>query len=391
MTSSDLAQEILVRVRRCLPEGASFPLHEPTFEGNEWIYLKRCLDSGWVSTAGTYVDEFEARLTAVTGARFAVATVNGTAALHACLKIAGVRAEDEVIVPALTFVATANAVRYCGALPHFADVAEATLGLDPDRLARHLHSAAEVRDGACYNRATGRRIHAVVPMHTFGHPVDLEPLGQACREFRLTLVEDAAESLGSRYRGQHTGTLGLLGALSFNGNKIVTTGGGGAVLTGSPELARAARHLTTTARVAAGWEFVHDEVGYNYRMPNLNAALGLAQLERLPDLIRRKRALAARYRAEFAGFHGGRVFEPPAWADSNHWLNALLLDGDDAAERDAVLRALNDNGIGARPAWRLMHRLAMYRDCPRMDLAVAESLERRVINLPSSAHLVPAA
>jgi perosamine synthetase len=389
MASDTLAQEILERVRRCLPEGASFPLHEPTFEGNEWTYLKRCLDSGWVSTAGAYVDEFEARLIAVTGARFAIATVNGTAALHASLKIAGVRANDEVIVPALTFVATANAVSYCGALPHFADAAEATLGLDPDKLALHLQLGAEVRDGACVNRATGRRIHAAVPMHTFGHPVDLDRLAEVCREFRLTLVEDAAESLGSHYRGQHTGTRGLLGALSFNGNKIVTTGGGGAVLTGSPELARAARHLTTTARVATGWEFVHDEVGYNYRMPNLNAALGLAQLERLPDLIRRKRALAARYRTEFAGFRGARVFEPPAWADSNHWLNALLLDGDDRAERDTVLKALNDSGIAARPAWRLMHRLAMYRDCPRMDLAVAESLERRVINLPSSAHLAP--
>jgi perosamine synthetase len=389
MTSSNLAREILERVRRCLPAGASFPLHEPTFEGNEWAYLKRCLDTGWVSTAGEYVDEFEARLTAVTGARFAIATVNGTAALHAGLKIAGVRANDEVIVPALTFVATANAVSYCGALPHFADAAEATLGLDPAKLARHLHGGAEVRDGACYNRATGRRIHAVVPMHTFGHPVDLEPLAEVCSEFRLTLVEDAAESLGTHYRGQHTGTRGLLGALSFNGNKIVTTGGGGAILTASPELAQATRHLTTTARVATGWEFVHDEVGYNYRMPNLNAALGLAQLERLPDLIRRKRALAARYRTEFAGFLGARVFEPPAWADSNHWLNALLLDGNDGAERDTVLKALNDGGIGARPAWRLMHRLAMYRDCPRMDLAVAESLERRVINLPSSAHLAP--
>ena len=383
----ELPQQILDRVRRCLPEGVSFPLHEPSFEGNEWTYLKRCLDSGWVSTAGQYVDEFEARLVELTGATYAVATVNGTAALHVCLRIAGVAAGDEVIVPALTFVATANAVSYCGAIPHFADAAETTLGIDPAKLADYLRQSTEARNGACYNRATGRRIHAAVPMHTFGHPSDLEPLEQVCRAFGLTLVEDAAESLGSRYRGQHTGTRGVAGALSFNGNKIVTTGGGGAVLTSSPELARAARHLTTTARVAAGWEFVHDEVGYNYRMPNLNAALGLAQLERLPDFVRRKQALAARYRAEFAEFRGARVFEAPEFTDSNYWLNALLLEGDDAAQRDAVLKTLNDNGIGARPAWRLMHRLAMYQGCPRMDLGVAESLERRIINLPSSAHL----
>jgi perosamine synthetase len=335
------------------------------------------------------VDEFEERLAAFTGAPFAIATVNGTAALHACLKVAGVAADDEVVVPALTFIATANAVSYCGAVPHLADASDATLGIDPGRLAEHLRRTAEVRNGACFNRATGRRIHAVVPMHTFGHPVDLDPLGELCREFRLTLVEDAAESLGTRYRGEHTGTRGLLGALSFNGNKIVTTGGGGAILTASRDAANAARHLTTTARVAAGWEFIHDSVGYNYRMPNLNAALGLAQLERLPDFLRRKRALAARYRAAFAGFRGASVFEPPGFADSNYWLNALVLDGDDAAERDVVLKTLNDHGIGARPVWRLMHRLPMYQGCPRMDLPVAESLERRVVNLPSSSYLVP--
>jgi perosamine synthetase len=389
MTDTDLAQAIVERVRDCLPARAAIPLHEPSFEGNEWAYLKRCLDSGWVSTAGEYADEFEARLVAFTGARHAVATVNGTAALHVCLRIAGVAANDEVIVPALTFVATANAVSYCGAIPHFADAATATLGLDPRKLANHLERTAEMRNGACHNRATGRRIHAAVPMHTFGHPADLDGLETVCREFGLALVEDAAESLGSRYRGEHTGTRGLAGALSFNGNKIVTTGGGGAVLTNSPQLARAARHLTTTARVTAGsgWEFIHDEVGYNYRLPSLNAALGVAQIEQLPVLLRRKRELAARYIRGFAEFSGARMFEAPQFAESNYWLNTLLLEADDATARDAVLKALNDHGFGARPAWRLMHRLPMYRDCPRMDLGVAESLERRIINLPSSAHL----
>jgi perosamine synthetase len=387
MVHDDFARAILERIRRCLPEGGPYALHEPTFEGNEWTYLKRCLDSGWVSSAGRYGDEFEAKLAGITGAGHAVATVNGTAALHVCLKLAGVVADDEVIVPALTFVATANAVRYCGAVPHFADAAPATLGLDPDRLAAHLGQVAGMRAGACYNGATGRRIRAVVVMHTFGHPADLDGLDRVCREFGLALVEDAAESLGSRYKGAHTGTRGLLGALSFNGNKIVTTGGGGAVITNAPEHAAAARHLTTTARLASGWEFVHDAVGYNYRLPSLNAALGLAQLERLPELLRRKRALAARYLQAFAQFQGARMFEAPDYADSNYWLNALILDADDPGKRDAVLKCLNDNGIGARPAWRLMHRLSMYRDCPRMDLAVAESLERRIINVPSSAHL----
>jgi len=387
--TGELAQRILQRVRRCLPEGTPFPLHEPSFEGNEWLYVKRCLDTGWVSTAGRYVDEFEARLCQITGARFAVATINGTAALHVCLKVAGITSNDEVIVPALTFVATANAVSYCGAVPHFADAAEATLGIDARRLSEHLRGVCEWRNGACYNRETGRRVRAVIPMHTFGHPSDLDSLEEACREFGLVLIEDAAESLGSRYRGQHTGTRGVLGALSFNGNKIVTTGGGGAVLTNSPELARAARHLTTTARVASGWEFVHDEVGYNYRLPNLNAALGLAQLEQLPVLLQRKKALAARYISEFKGFTGAQVFEAPAYADSNYWLNTLVLEADDLAELNAVLRLLNENGIGARPLWRLMHRVPMYRECPRMDLHVAESLERRILNVPSSAHLAP--
>jgi len=388
MSHDDFAREILERIRRCLPHGDAFALHEPRFEANEWSYLKRCLDSGWVSSAGPFVDEFEAKICELTGARHAVATVNGTAALHVCLKLAGVAANDEVIVPALTFVATANAVSYCGAVPHFAEAAAATLGIDAGRLADHLAKVAELRQGACYNGATGRRIRAVVPMHTFGHPSDLDGLERVCRDFGLALVEDAAESLGSRYRGQHTGTRGVLGALSFNGNKIVTTGGGGALLTASPDLARAARHLTTTARLdARGWEFVHDAVGYNYRLPCLNAALGLAQLEALPTLLARKQALAARYIREFSEFRGARMFEAPDFADSNYWLNTLLLDADEITGRDAVLTVLNENGIGARPVWRLMHRLPMYRDCPRMDLPVAEDLERRIVNVPSSPHL----
>lgn len=385
--NGDLAREILARVKRCLPAGVSHVLHEPLFGGTEQQYLEQCIDSGWVSTGGKFVDAFEARLAEVTGARYVIATVNGTAALHACLLVAGVAAEDEVIVPTLTFVATANAVSYCRAIPHFADSSEETLGLDAPKLEAHLAQIARVKDGVCRNHQTGRRIRALVLVHTFGHPADLDALDRVCARFGLLLIEDAAEALGSRYSNQHVGNRGLVSALSFNGNKIVTTGGGGAALTNSSEIAAAARHLTTTARTASKWEFIHTAVGYNYRLPNLNAALGLAQLEQLEDFLRRKRMLAARYRDEFAGLDGVRVFRPSEFTDSNYWLNTLLLERADEVGRDAVLELLNDNGIGARPVWRLMHRLPMYRDCPRMDLATAESLERRIINVPSSAFL----
>ena len=365
-------------------------LHEPEIAGHEWDYVKECLDTGWVSSAGAYVDRFEAMLSEVTGAAYAVATVNGTAALHACMVLAGVEAGDEVIVPALTFVATANAVAYRGARPHFADSEEKTLGLDARKLADHLARIADVRGGLCVNAGTGRPIRAVVCMHAFGHPVDLDPLTEVCRRFGLVLIEDAAESLGSYYKGRHTGTWGRLSVLSFNGNKTVTTGGGGAILTNDGDLAQAARHLTTTAKLPHAWESVHDRVGFNYRMPNVNAAIGCAQLERLGDFVARKRRLAAAYAAAFAGIDGVRVFAEPAFARSNYWLNLLLLDADVADQRNALLELCHERGIETRPAWTPMHRLVMYADCPRMDLAVAEDLYSRVIALPSSARLMPA-
>jgi perosamine synthetase len=367
------------------------PLHEPDLGGNSWAYVKECLDTNWVSTAGSFVDRFERELAGATGARFAVATVNGTAALHLCLLAAGVEPDEEVIVPALTFVGTANAVRYCGAVPHFADSEERTLGLDPGKLGDHLRQEAEVRGGACVNRRTGRRIRAVLPVHVFGHPVDLEPLAELCARFRLALVEDAAESLGSLYQGRHTGTIGRLGALSFNGNKIVTTGGGGAVLTDDAGLAGLAKHLSTTARTPHPWAHAHDRVGHNYRMPNLNAALGCAQLERLPELVARKRALAERYCRAFDGFAGARVFSEPGFARSNYWLNALLLAPELAGDLEALLDRTNEAGLQTRPAWVPMHRLPMYAGCPRMDLTVAESLAARIVNLPSSACLADGA
>lgn len=379
---------ILSAVHKVLA-GASRPiaLHEPRFGGREIEYVTECIRTGWVSSAGAFVDRFEEEIARYTGARHAVLTVNGTAALHIALLMAGVRPDDEVIVPALTFVATANAVRYCAAVPHFADSDERTLGIDPGKLAAHLARTTAIRGGACINRGTGRRIAAVVPMHTFGHPVDMDPLIETCRGYGIPVVEDAAESLGARYAGRHTGTLGLLGVVSFNGNKVITTGGGGAVLTGDAEIARATRHATTTAKLLHPWEFRHDQVGYNYRMPNLNAALGCAQLEQLPAFLEAKRALAARYADAFSQVAGVRFFTEAPGVTSSHWLNAIILDPEHAEARDRIIAALHEERIQVRPAWTPMPRLPMYQGCPAMGLATAESLFARVINLPSSAHL----
>jgi perosamine synthetase len=362
-------------------------LHEPRFGGREKEYLQRCIDSGWVSSGGPYVGEFEKKLAALCGTKFAIAIVNGTAALHAALHAIGVGQGDEVIVPTLTFVATANAVTYCGATPHFVDVDPSTLGVDPQKLRGHLERIGARKSGAFVNRETGRRIKAVVPVHVFGHPVDIDALKEVCEDFGLPIVEDATESLGSLYKGKPCGGLGDLGVLSFNGNKIVTTGGGGAIVTNDENLARRMKHLTTTAKQPHAWAFIHDEIGWNYRMPNLNAALGLAQLEELYGFVASKRALAERYAQAFAGMKGVTFVREPSNTKSNYWLNAILLDDDSGAARDSVLRASHEAGFLARPAWTPMHQLAMYKDCPRADLAVAESISRRLVNLPSSAGL----
>ena len=385
--SKSLAQAVVGACASILPAGRPIALHEPDLGEREQAALSECLASGWISTAGEFVDRFERELAAYTGAGSAIATINGTSALHTALMLAGVGRDDEVLVPALTFVATANAVRYCGAIPHFVDIDPITLGVDPERLARHLEHACEQGRSGLRNRITGRPVRALIVMHTFGHPADIDALVPICQANALALVEDAAESLGSSARGRHTGTVGLIGALSFNGNKIVTTGGGGAVLTSDPRLAQQARHLTTTARIPDGWRFTHDRVGYNYRLPSLNAALGLAQLTRLPQFLASKRKLAARYRSAFAQLSGVRFFSPPAWAESNHWLNTLLLAEDDSGARDDVLKALNAAGLNARPPWTPMHELSMYRDAPRMDLEVTQRIARCAINLPSSARL----
>lgn len=362
----------------------SVPLHEPWFCGNEWTYLKDCLDSTFVSSVGKYVERFEVMLTEYTGVKRAVATVNGTSALHAVLKLAGVNSGDEVLLPALTFVATANAVSYLGASPHFIESEGKTLGVDPDKLRDYMKEIGEIRRDGCYNRRTGRRIPAIVAVHTLGHPVDLDPLLETCDLFHVTLIEDASESLGSLYKGKHTGHWGKLSVLSFNGNKILTTGGGGAILTNDEKLGDTAKHITTTAKVPHRWNFYHDQVGFNYRMPNINAALGCAQIEQLPSFLGRKRELAERYAEAFSKISGVKFFTEPPFAKSNYWLNAILVE-EGFGTRDAVLETTNGDGIQTRPVWTLMHKLPMYRNCPRMDLSVAEYLEARIINIPSSA------
>lgn len=379
---------VLTAIRSALPPGQKrVSLHEPGFSGSEWVYVKECLDTGWVSSVGKFVDRFEKELAEFAGTTSAVAVVNGTAALHICLKLMGVTAGDEVLIPTLTFVATANAVAYCGATPHLVDSELKTLGMDPRKLDAYLQEIAEVRQDGCYNRQTGKRIKAVVPMHTFGHPVDLDTLTEVCARYRIAMVEDAAESLGSYYKRKHTGNWGRVSALSFNGNKVITTGGGGAILTNDEELGRLAKHMTTTARVPHPWELSHDMVGYNYRLPNINAALGCAQLELLPSFLQKKRALAERYKAAFKDVHGVTFMTEPVQTKSNYWLNVLLIDELYAEGRDALLELTNQSGVQTRPAWTLMHRLPMFNQAPRMDLSIAESISRRLINIPSSAVL----
>jgi perosamine synthetase len=384
--SPSLAQAVTERVRTVVGAQRA-ALHEPSFQGNEWAYVKECLDTGWVSSVGSFVDRFERDLAAYTGAAHAVVVSNGTSGLQVALQLAGVMPGDEVVIPALSFVATANAVRHCGAWPHFADVDSATLGLGVPALADHLDTVLEQRDGVSVNRHSGRRVAAIAPMHTFGHPMDMPALMALAERHGIAVVEDAAESLGSFIAGRHTGTFGVCGMLSFNGNKIVTTGGGGALITNDAQFARRAKHLTTTAKQPHAWAFVHDEVAYNYRMPNLNAALGCAQLEQLPHFLRAKRALTRRYADAFADLPQARLFLERPGTEVNYWLQTLILEPGVADQRDAVLAATNEAGLMTRPVWELLNSLPMYRDCVSMPLPVATDLARRIVNLPSSPQL----
>jgi perosamine synthetase len=357
------------------------PLHEPTFLGNERKYVLDAIDSTFVSSVGKFVTLFESMICDYTGSAHAVATVNGTSALHIALMISGVGQDDLVLTQPLSFIATCNAISYLGAQPAFIDIDQDTLGLSPEKLHLFLSEHCERRKGGCYHIATGKRIAACVPMHTYGHPVRLDRLVEICNEYSIPLIEDAAESMGSKYKNQHTGTFGLLGIFSFNGNKTITCGGGGVIITNNPELAKLAKHLTTQAKTVHPWEFNHDRVGYNYRLPNLNAALACAQIEIIDRLIVAKRALAEKYKSFFEGEDVEFVREPSN-SYSNYWLNSVLFKDKD--QRDAFLRYSNDRKIMTRPAWTLMTDLQMYSRCIRDDISNARMISNRLVNLPSS-------
>ncbi len=374
--------EALIRfVRDQYRTNEFIPLHAPVFMGREREYVLDTIESTFVSSVGAYVDRFEQEMAVYTSSPKAVAVVNGTAALHMALLLTGVKPGELVITQPLTFVATCNAISYCGAEPVFVDVDRHTLGLSPKALEAWLSDHARIdTDGVCRTSADDRVIRACVPMHTFGHPVELDALVSVCKHWGIALVEDAAESLGSFYKGKHTGTFGKLGTLSFNGNKIMTTGGGGMILT-DLDVGQRAKYLTTTAKKPHPFEFVHDEIGFNYRLPNLNAALGCAQLEQIESFIAAKRELASRYAQLFVNSSMEFVSEPEG-CRSNYWLNAVVCDSRE--QRDALLKATNDKGVMTRPIWTLMNHLPIYSNCRKGDLANAEWLEARVVNLPSS-------
>lgn len=386
MSNSEiLALEIKARIESVIGQiDDPVPLHRPSFEGKEWDYVKDCLDSGWVSSVGTYVDRFEQELAAYCGVKRAISVVNGTSALQVCLILAGVRSGDEVLVPALSFIASANAVSYLGAVPHFVDSDLNSLGIDVRALEGYLSKIAEITEDGCFNRNTGRRIAALMPMHTFGHPCDMDGLAIISEKWGIPIVEDAAEALGSKYKDNHVGCFGVAAALSFNGNKIITTGGGGAILTNDERLADKAKHLTTTAKIPHKWEFDHDQVGYNYRMPNINAALGCAQLEMMPDFLRRKRALARRYAEAFSDMEGCTFFSESSDRESNYWINALILDNHGEVELDEILNFLNKNNIMARKAWKILSNVGCYQEMPSMKNRNAKILSNSIINIPSS-------
>ncbi len=357
------------------------PLHEPRFIGNEKKYLNECIDSTFVSSVGKFVDLFEDNIAKHTGAKHAIACVNGTAALHIALILSEVKQGDEVITQPLTFIATANAISYTGAKPIFIDVDKNTMGLSPEKLEHFLKNKTKQTPKGCLNIKTGKIIKACIPMHTFGHPAKIDEIKEICDKYKITLIEDAAESLGSYYKGQHTGTFGTFGTLSFNGNKTITTGGGGMILTNDTELAKKAKHLTTQAKVPHKWEYVHDFIGYNYRLPNINAALGVAQLEQLPKYLKNKKQLAEKYKELFKNIDIQFISEPEN-SQSNYWLNSILLKNRE--ERDKFLKQTNEKGVMTRPVWELMNKLEMFKNCQTENIENAEWFADRVVNIPSS-------
>ena len=395
-------QPIIDFIRSLFPGKETIPLHEPYFGGNEKKYVLDCIETNYVSSVGKYVDRFEEMIRDYTGAKYAIATVNGTAALHIALKLAGVQPGDLVITQPLTFIATCNAITYCGAEPVFVDIDAETLGMSPDSLESWLSTNTVIEDNVCYLKEVHKlhelqynnnnnkfveirgpkRISACVPMHTFGHPCKIDKIVDICNRYHIPVVEDAAESIGSYYKGQHTGTFGKFGILSFNGNKTITTGGGGMILTDDDELGPLAKHITTTAKKPHPWKFEHDMIGYNYRLPNINAALGCAQMEILPDILKNKRQTAKRYQDFFNNLKDIEFISEPSDSISNYWLNAILLY--DEKERDQFLDYAYSQKVMCRPAWTLMNKLSMFSKCISSTLSESNMVEKKLINIPSS-------
>lgn len=373
-------QKIVDFVKEQYPDKDFVSMHEPVFIGNERKYVLDAIDSTFVSSVGAYVNRFEEMMAEITGSKYAIAIVNGTNALHLGLLLADVERDDEVLSQALTFIATANAISYIGAAPVFIDIDKETLGMSPTALRNFLEGNAELRTDGAFNKVTGKRIAACVPMHTFGIPCKIDEIAAICEQWKINLVEDAAESLGSYYKGKHTGVFGKMGVFSFNGNKTVTCGGGGALVTDDEAIAKKAKHLTTQAKVPHKWEFVHDQIGYNYRMPNLNAALACAQLEQLAMFLENKRELATKYNEFFKDLSFSFITEP-LHTKANYWLNAILLD--DVKQREEFLAYTNDRGVMTRPVWELMNRLPMFKNCQTDGLTNSIWIADRLVNIPS--------
>lgn len=375
-------KDVVTFIRELYNNEEVIPLHSPVFMGNEKEYLNECIDSTYVSSVGKFVDKFEDMMVEFTGAKYAVVCVNGTNALHMAMLLAGVERNDEVITQALTFIATCNAISYIGAHPIFIDVDKDTMGLSPNAMETWLKENAEIKGSYCYNKRTGRRIKACVPMHTFGHPVHLDEMIEVCNQYHLELIEDAAESLGSFYKGKHTGTFGKIGAISFNGNKTITTGGGGMLLFQNEELGKFAKHLTTQAKVPHRWKFIHDNIGYNYRMPNINAALGCSQMEQIENILANKRETAFKYKKYFSNIHDIEFFSEPENCNANYWLNSIIMS--DKNTQQNFLEYTNNNKVITRPIWELMSNLPMFKDCQTDSLHNSQWFAERVVNLPSS-------
>jgi len=374
-------QKIVDFIKQTFKTTEFVPLHEPKFIGNEKKYLNDCIDSTFVSSVGKYVEKFEKDFASFVGTKYAVATVNGTAALHIALKIADIKEDDEVITQALSFIATCNAISYCAAKPIFLDVDLDTLGLSPDALKNFLQTNCKIIDNKCINQTTKKTIKACVPMHIFGHSCKIDEIKEICKSWNITLIEDCAESLGSFYKGKHTGTFGQIAAFSFNGNKIITSGGGGAIVTDDEKIAKRAKHITTTAKISHLYEYVHDEIAYNYRLPNINAALLVAQMENLSKFLENKRELAKIYKEFFSKLEIKFIQEPKN-SKSNYWLQAVIFDN--LKQRDEFLEFSNKNDVMTRPIWKLINELEMYKNCQKDDLTNSKYLEQRVVNIPSS-------